>query len=75
MRPTEDAEAFEWSTRWARLARSIPHFPRRNDMSRFTASLVHLARVPIVVVLLGLLVSGCGLNTIPSLEESAKAKW
>ena len=44
-------------------------------MSRFTASLVHLARVPIVVVLLGLLVSGCGINTIPSLEESAKAKW
>ena len=44
-------------------------------MSRFTASLVHLARVPVVVVLLGLLVSGCGINTIPSLEESAKAKW
>jgi LemA protein len=44
-------------------------------MSRFTASLVHLARVPIIVVLLGLLVSGCGINTIPSLEESAKAKW
>src|SRR3982074_2708667 len=75
MRPTEDAEVFEWSTQWARLARSIPHFPRRHDMSRFTASLVHLARVPIIVVLLGLLVSGCGINTIPSLEESAKAKW
>ena len=44
-------------------------------MSRFTASLVHLARVPIIVVLLGPLVSGCGINTIPSLEESAKAKW
>src|SRR5258706_6702534 len=44
-------------------------------MSRLTASLVHLARVPIVVVLLGLLVSGCGINTIPSYEESAKAKW
>jgi len=27
------------------------------------------------VVLLGLLVSGCGVNTIPSLEEQAKAKW
>ena len=26
-------------------------------------------------MLLGLLVSGCGINTIPSLEESAKAKW
>jgi LemA protein len=49
-------------------------------MSRFAASLVatrlgHLARVPIVVVLLGLLVSGCGINNIPSYEESAKAKW
>jgi LemA protein len=44
-------------------------------MPRFTASLVHLARVPIVVVLLGLLVSGCGINNIPSYEEAAKAKW
>jgi LemA protein len=44
-------------------------------MSRFTASLVRLARVPIVVVLLGLLVSGCGINNIPSYEETAKAKW
>jgi LemA protein len=44
-------------------------------MPRFTASLVHLARVPIVVVLLGLLVSGCGINNIPSYEETAKAKW
>ena len=44
-------------------------------MPRFTASLVHLARVPIVVVLLGLLVSGCGINNIPSYEETAKARW
>jgi LemA protein len=44
-------------------------------MSRSVASLVRLARIPVVVVLLGLLVSGCGVNTIPTLEESAKAKW
>jgi LemA protein len=29
----------------------------------------------LAVVVLGLLVSGCGINTIPTLEEQAKAKW
>jgi LemA protein len=32
-------------------------------------------RVPILLVALGLLMSGCGINTIPTLEEQAKAKW
>jgi LemA protein len=32
-------------------------------------------RFPLVVVLLGLMVSGCGINTIPTAEENAKAKW
>ena len=32
-------------------------------------------RATFTVVLLGLLVSGCGYNTIPTLEEQAKAKW
>jgi LemA protein len=44
-------------------------------MSSSAASLVRFARIPVVVVLLGLLVSGCGINTIPTLEEAAKAKW
>jgi LemA protein len=30
---------------------------------------------PIVAVLLGLLLSGCGVNNIPSYEEKAKADW
>ncbi len=29
----------------------------------------------VAVILLGLSVSGCGYNTIPTLEEEAKAKW
>src|ERR1700682_6744107 len=33
------------------------------------------ARIVIVVPLLGLLLSSCGVNTIPTFEESAKAKW
>jgi LemA protein len=41
-------------------------------MSRSAESFV---RIPIVVVLLGLLVSGCGVNNIPTYEETAKAKW
>jgi LemA protein len=32
-------------------------------------------RVPLLVVLLGILVSGCGVNNIPTYEEQAKAKW
>src|SRR6201985_1452217 len=32
-------------------------------------------RAILAVVLLGLTVSGCGYNNIPTLEESAKAKW
>ena len=31
--------------------------------------------VPALAVLLGLLVSGCGINRIPTYEEQAKAKW
>src|ERR1700687_6364555 len=36
---------------------------------------LRLARIPALVVLLGLLVAGCGVNNIPSYEETAKAKW
>ncbi|MGD9845458.1 MAG: LemA family protein [Variibacter sp.] len=39
-----------------------------------SASLVRL-RIPLLVVALGLLVAGCGINNIPTLEEQAKAKW
>jgi LemA protein len=38
-------------------------------------SALRLARVPVLVACLGLLVAGCGVNTIPTYEESAKAKW
>jgi len=31
--------------------------------------------LPFLAVLLALFVSGCGINTIPSYEEEAKAKW
>jgi LemA protein len=44
-------------------------------MSRSAVSIVRLVRIPVFTVLLGLLVSGCGVNTIPTLEEQAKAKW
>jgi LemA protein len=44
-------------------------------MSRLSEGYIRRLRAPIVVVLLGLLVSGCGVNNIPSYEETAKAKW
>jgi LemA protein len=31
--------------------------------------------VPLLAVLLGLLLSGCGINNIPTFEEQAKARW
>ncbi len=39
-----------------------------------TASIVRI-RAGLVAVCLGLAVSGCGYNTIPTYEEQAKAKW
>src|SRR5512139_111367 len=36
---------------------------------------LRLARIPVVVVCLGLLLAGCGVNNIPSYDEAAKAKW
>jgi LemA protein len=41
----------------------------QTTLSRFRPML------PFLAVLLGLFVSGCGINTIPSYEEEAKAKW
>src|SRR5262249_6806157 len=32
-------------------------------------------RIPLFAVLAGLLLSGCGVNNIPTYDESAKAKW
>jgi len=37
-------------------------------------SMAHIRRV-IAVVLVGFAVAGCGYNTIPTLEEQAKARW
>jgi LemA protein len=34
-----------------------------------------LTRVPLFIVFAGLLLSGCGVNNIPTYDESAKAKW
>jgi len=42
---------------------------------RLAASWASLARLPVAAMVLGLLVSGCGVNNIPSFQEDAKAKW
>jgi LemA protein len=44
-------------------------------MSRLAASSIRPLRIPLFVALLGMLLSGCGVNTIPTYEEQAKAKW
>lgn len=42
-------------------------------MSEFAA--LHRLRIAAVLVGLGLTLAGCGVNTIPTLEETAKARW
>jgi len=37
--------------------------------------LAHRARTLLLIGLIGLCLSGCGINTIPTYEETAKAKW
>jgi LemA protein len=36
---------------------------------------MHRLRISVLLVSFGLLLSGCGINTIPTLEEQAKAAW
>lgn len=43
-------------------------------MSRAVA-FARLIRLPALVVMFGLTVAGCGVNNIPSYEETAKARW
>jgi len=44
-------------------------------MIRSARGFFRLARAPLAAVLLGVLLSGCGVNAIPTYEEQAKAKW
>src|SRR2546421_4751159 len=53
-------------------SRRLTDLPRRNFMSR---SATVPARFPLAAMLLAFLLSGCGVNNIPSYEEQAKAKW
>jgi LemA protein len=39
------------------------------------ASIRRFIQIPAAIVFVGLLVSGCGFNAIPTYEEQAKAKW
>ncbi len=41
----------------------------------YRSAFAALPRLPVFAMLLGLLLSGCGINTIPTYEENAKAKW
>ena len=44
-------------------------------MSGSVASTPRTARIVLLIPILSLLLSGCGLNDIPTYEEQAKAKW
>ncbi|MGH6823698.1 MAG: LemA family protein, partial [Methylocella sp.] len=49
--------------------------PALNLFDPSRARIVRRVRAFFVLALLGVSVSGCGYNTIPTLEEQAKAKW
>ena len=44
-------------------------------MPCFVDSFLRFVRAAVPVILLGLTVSACGINNIPTYEEQAKAKW
>jgi LemA protein len=44
-------------------------------MLRTSAPIARRVFAPTLALLLGLLLSACGINSIPSYEETAKAKW
>jgi LemA protein len=44
-------------------------------MYRAMTSAFGLARLPLLAALVAVTLAGCGINTIPTYEESAKAKW
>jgi LemA protein len=46
-----------------------------STLTRDVSSFLRLARIPALVACLGLLVAGCGVNNIPTYQETAKAKW
>jgi LemA protein len=47
----------------------------RYGEGRRASRLATRLRVPLLITLLGMLVSGCGVNNIPSFEEKSKANW
>ena len=44
-------------------------------MARFIGVSFRSRCIPLFVIMLGLMVSGCGVNNIPTFDEQAKAKW
>src|SRR5262249_41480972 len=56
---------------------SITRFQTDHGEVRMSYSVCILRRacIPLFAVLAGLLLSGCGVNNIPTYDESAKAKW
>lgn len=41
----------------------------------FDSAVKHRLRFAVVLASLGLMLAGCGVNTVPTLEETAKARW
>lgn len=44
-------------------------------MAPYTGAFARVLQTSLLVIVLGLMVSGCGVNNIPTYDEQAKAKW
>src|SRR5215813_482237 len=72
-----------WPTRFARkkittTSRNRSAKPPKDHWSyrmSHTLCVFRCTRIPLFAVLAGLVLSGCGVNNIPTYDESAKAKW
>jgi LemA protein len=53
----------------------LPDVDSEEAMPHCVGGSARVARIALFVIALGLLVSGCGVNNIPTYDEQAKAKW
>jgi predicted MFS family arabinose efflux permease len=72
-RPPKTRRIADLSQRYAGAASQF--YSRRTIMFGSIVSVSRKARLALVIPLFGLLLSGCGVNNIPTYEEQAKAKW
>src|ERR1700737_2008197 len=57
------------------MGRPLNGIRSRSHRMSYALRIPRFAGCPLFILLADLLLSGCGINNIPTFEESAKAKW